>query len=156
MRAIFGLGLTVAVLALTVGCNKKDSASGGSGGVPPDGTYVIVAMEMRGEVLPEAKFTKESEPDRTIKLAGGKLVATKGGKDDSITVTWDSSKNPGHVTFSETKPGGKTENNYGIYKIEGDTLTICMADEGKTEADRPKEFKTSKEAKTMMMTLKKK
>ena len=45
----------------------------------------------------------------------------------------------------------------GIFKLEGDTLTICMAEaENGKEDDRPKEFKTSKDGKAVMMKLKKK
>lgn len=145
MRTAFGLGL-VAVVFGVAGCNKADNL---------DGTYVIVGMERRGEKAPEAVFTKESEADRTIKIAGDKLIATKGGKDDTITVKYDSSKNPKHITTTESKPNGKTETMYGIYKLEGDTLTVCVVESDK-ESDRPTEFKTTKEGKTMMMTLKKK
>ena len=162
MRAFFGLGLAVAVLMLAVGCSKKDSTTGGGGGgrgggggVPPDGTYVIVALERSGAPAPAEKFTKESEHERTIRIAGDKLIATKGGKDDSVAVKWDPSQNPGHVTVTEIKPNGKTETTYGIYKMEGDNLIVCMVVSDKEE-DRPKEFKTSKDSKATLMTLKKK
>lgn len=38
----------------------------------------------------------------------------------------------------------------GIYKLDGDTLTICMAEPGQP---RPKEFKASKETHNTLMTL---
>ena len=44
---------------------------------------------------------------------------------------------------------------YGIFKVEGDKLTICMIESDKA-ADRPKEFKTSKEGKAISMILEKK
>jgi uncharacterized protein (TIGR03067 family) len=162
MRAFFGLGLAVAVLALTTGCNKNASTTGGSGGpggtgfsTQPEGTFVIVGMEMGGEPMPAEAFAKSPEADRTIKIGGGKMTATKGGKEDSMAITFDPSKKPAHVTTTETKPDGKTETSHGIYKMEGDTLVICMAEGGKEE-DRPKEFKTTKGGKEMLMTLKKK
>ena len=55
--------------------------------------------------------------------------------------------------MTETKGNGKAETTYGIYKLEGETLTICGEIEGKLE-DRPKEFKSG--AKNVIMTLKKK
>ena len=149
MRAIFGLGLAAAALALTAGCSKKES----NVSVPPDGTYIIVGAEQNGKAAPPETFDAKSEADRTIRIAGDKMLP-KEGSDDPLTVKWDSSKNPGQITATATKPGGKTETMYGIYKFEGDTLTICMT-EGKEE-DRPKEFKTAPGSKTMMMTLKKK
>src|SRR5262249_43022624 len=39
----------------------------------------------------------------------------------------------------------------GIYKLDKDTLTICVADPG---ADRPKEFTAGKEVKAMLLTFK--
>ena len=50
---------------------------------------------------------------------------------------------------------GKSETIYGIYKIEGDTLTICFNESEKPE-DRPKEFKTSKDDRARLLTLKRK
>lgn len=154
MRAIFGLGLVVAVSALIAGCNKKDTWDrGNSVAIPPDGAYLLVALESDGEERPAASFTKENEAGRTLTLAGNQLISTTGGKEDALTLRWDPSKNPGHVTVIVPVPGGRPETNYGIYKMEGDLLTICMADGG--EANRPTQFKTSKGSNAHMMTLKK-
>jgi uncharacterized protein (TIGR03067 family) len=149
MRTIAGLvlGLLVAGTAAD-GQDKKD---------PPklEGTYIIVGLEAGGEKLPAELFEKAPEADRTIVIKGDKLIATKGGKEDAIEFKTDTSKTPAHITTTEKKPDGKTETSYGIFKVDGDTLIICMVESGK-EADRPKEFKTTKDNKAMLMTLKKK
>lgn len=149
MRALLGVmaGLLVAA-AVANGQEKKD--------LPKlDGTYLIVGLEVNGDKLSAELFDKSPEADRTIVIKGDKLIASKGGKDDTITFKLDPTKTPAHITTTETKPDGKTETSYGIYKVEGDTLVICIIDNGK-EADRPKEFKTSKDSKAMILTLKKK
>jgi uncharacterized protein (TIGR03067 family) len=157
MRSVFGILLAGAVLALTVGCGKKDPTNSGGGGTStPEGTYVITGMEVKGEKMPAEFFEKAAEAERIIKFSGDKLIATKRDKEESLAVKYDTTKSPPHITTTETKPNGKTETMYGIYKIEGDTLTICAVDDGKGEEDRPKEFKTTKDSEAMIMTLTKK
>lgn len=148
MRVMAGM---VALLLLAGGLASAQDKK-----TPPklDGTYVIVNLEQKGEKIPADLIDKIPEADRTLILKGDMLIPPKMGKDDKITLKLDPSKTPAHITTTETKAGGKTETSYGIYKTEGDMLIICMVDNGKEE-DRPKEFKTSKDSKAMLMTLKK-
>jgi uncharacterized protein (TIGR03067 family) len=148
MRAMLGMAaVLLAAGGLATAQDKKDAPK-------LDGTYLIVAMEVGGEKFPADLIDKAPEADRTVTIKGDKLIANKSGKEDSITIKLDSSKTPAQITTTEMK-NGKAETSYGIYKVDGDTLTICMVEGGK-EADRPKEFKTSKESKSILMTLKKK
>ena len=89
-----------------------------SGGSPsPEGTYVLTGMEM-GEPMPEDFFSKAPEADRIFKFSGNTLTATKGGKDDTVDIKYDTTKPPAHFTTTEKKPSGTTETMVGIYKIE--------------------------------------
>ena len=144
MRALFAVGLAVAVAAAADGQEKKAEKL--------DGSWVIVGMEKGGEKLPDEFFKKAPEKERTVRIAGDKLIAMKGDKEDSLTVKFDPTKTPMQLTATETK-GGKPETSVGIYKLDGDTLTICMV-ESEKEADRPKEFKTAKDSKAMILVLK--
>jgi uncharacterized protein (TIGR03067 family) len=142
----------VVVLAASVGFaqDKKDDKKPAK----LDGKYLLVGIEINGEKLPAEFFDKTPEADRTVVIKDDKLLVTRGKKEQSITLKLDPSKKPAHITTTETKDG-KTETMIGIYKLEGDTLTICGVDNGKDE-DRPREFKTEKGSKVMMLTLKKK
>jgi uncharacterized protein (TIGR03067 family) len=170
MRQIATLVMTFAVLALAVGCGKKDGTTSG-GDSPPgtptassrsniEGTYLLVGAEAFGDPVPDEILKKGSEADRTFKITADKMISMKGGKEDPATYKIDASKTP-HEIDMVGKDGatGKEKKMHGIYKLEGDKLTICMT-ESDTPADRPKEFKTSADPKTktlsMMMTLQKK
>lgn len=178
MRRLASFTMVVAVLGLAFGCGKKDStesggggggAAGGTGGggggsSSIEGTYIIVGMEMNGKAQAEAEITKEPEAKRTMKITADKMIMMKGGKEDPATYKLDNSKTPHEIDLTgkeTTGPKGKEkekeEKMYGIYKLEGEKLTLCIAMSDKA-ADRPKEFKTSADAKTfvMMMTLQKK
>ena len=159
MRRIAGLCMAVAVLALAAGCGKKSSTSadsGGGGTSSLEGTYLLVGMEAGGkQFATEEELAKEPEGERIFKVTADKMIATKNGKEDPVTYKLDPSKTPKEIDLAGKKFDGKDEKMYGIYKLEGDKLTICMVESDKP-ADRPKEFKTADKGKSVMMTFKKK
>jgi uncharacterized protein (TIGR03067 family) len=77
----------------------------------------------------------------------GKTVAVREEGDKAIEYTLDPKAKPAHIDLSAGK-----EAIPGIYKIEGDTLTICFSKGGK--ADRPTEFVSSDGTAVVLMTLK--
>lgn len=155
MRRTFGFGLAVAVVALALGCGKKDGPSNvgpsGPGSAGIEGGWTLVSIEVAGKKSPAPA---EKPEENKIKATKDKLIATKGGKEDPISYKLDPSKSPFEIDLTETKADGKSETMYGIYRLEGDTLTICAAPSDKP-ADRPKEFKTAPGSPAMIMTLKK-
>ena len=122
MRQTLTLGLA-AVLALTAGCGKKGSGTGGGSESPAvanlDGTYTVVGMERGGQTKSENDFAKLPEADRTITIRDGKMTANRGGKPDTVAIKFDSSKTPHEFETIETRPDGKSKTAYGIYKVEG-------------------------------------
>ncbi len=145
MRAAFGI---VVVLAFGVGFAAEDKKA-----VKLEGTYLIVGVEASGEKVPAEFITKQPEAERTITIKGDKMMVMKNGKEDPATFKIDTSKTPAEITIT-SKKDGKDETAHGIFKLDGDTLTIC-AGEANTPADRPKEFKTAKDSKTMILVLQK-
>jgi uncharacterized protein (TIGR03067 family) len=71
---------------------------------------------------------------------------------DSQTYTVDAGKRPPAIDLSGSGPkGGRRGTVEGIYKVDGDTLTLCLA---MGKAGRPTAFESSKEAPTMLIVFK--
>src|SRR5262245_16705066 len=101
------------------------------------GEWAMVSMETRGT---KAADTQVKRYRLTIK--GDKWIVSsgqrKGGEPAGSTMVIDPSKQPKTLDLKASRTTSK-----GIYKLEGDTLTLCRVT-GKGE--RPKEFKTTAEA----------
>ncbi|MBA4188399.1 MAG: hypothetical protein C0467_10380 [Planctomycetaceae bacterium] len=147
MRAAIGMAV---VFVAGLGFAAEDKKE-----VKLEGTYLIVGIEAGGEKLPDEFVTKQPEAERTITIKGDKIIASKkDGKEDPATFKIDATKTPAEITITTKKPD-KDETAYGIFKVEGDKLTIC-AIESEKATDRPKEFKTSKESKSLILILQRK
>ena len=153
MRRTFGIGLAVAALALAVGCGKKPGTAPEPPPGPPSlaGGWTLIGVEAAGQK--ETDFSKQPAEQRKIRATADKLIATKDGKEEASTYKLDATKTPHEIDMTEPR-NGKTETLYGIYKLEGDTLTICLVPSS-NPADRPKEFKSEPGSKALILTLKK-
>jgi uncharacterized protein (TIGR03067 family) len=107
------------------------------------GEWKVAHFEEQGEVEPPGKLKSMtyvfSDGKAAIKL-DGKIVV-------EFTMKLDPTKEPKHLDFEHPK-----EHSIGIYKLDGDKLTICaraFIDKG----DRPKEFKTGKGSRLMLIEL---
>jgi uncharacterized protein (TIGR03067 family) len=71
-----------------------------------------------------------------VKYSGETMVIDSGGaRDDKATITLDPSKNPAAIDIKPVGEGKDTA--LGIYKLDGDTLTLCWSRRG---GERPTEF----------------
>jgi uncharacterized protein (TIGR03067 family) len=104
------------------------------------GTWVFVSLEEGGQKAPEEGI-KEA---KAAFAADGKMTMKQGAKEQECTYELDPAKRP--KEFNGTNAKGVAV--HGIYKLEGDTLTICFARGG----DRPTEF-ASKEGTTDVLTV---
>jgi RNA polymerase sigma factor (sigma-70 family) len=137
LKVVAAVALAVAVAAGTVLWARQaladKPAAAGKGAAPKDeenilGTWVLVSSEEGGQRAPE-ELIKEA---RVTFAADGKMTVKQGEKEQEFTYQLDPAKKP--KEFNGTNDKGRTV--LGIYKLDGDTLTVCF-DRG---GDRPTEF----------------
>ena len=58
-------------------------------------------------------------------FAGDKVTMKMGDKQHAGSYKADASKSPKHIDITSKGPGGKENTAEAIYKIDGETLTIC-------------------------------
>lgn len=149
MRTIHASILMALILAVSAGCGSNNDHGSKSAPapafVPPvgiEGEYVLVGAEMWGKADTQKDIEEDSEADRTISITkdtiGMKLM---GDKQHKVKYKIDPSKTPAEIDIIGKDKGQKDKTTYGIYKLEGDTLTFFVFGAEETK-DRPKEFKT--------------
>ena len=129
-----------ALLGLAVTLAAPDPKAG-----PLVGEWVAEAAVSGGEAGPAPKgVTYTFAADGTLTITGGR------GKPGALAYKADPAKDPVHIDL--LPPGGAGgPAGVGIYKVDGDTLTLCVAS-GKG-AERPARFESPKGSRVMLMTL---
>jgi uncharacterized protein (TIGR03067 family) len=114
-----------------------------------EGDWTFVSWEHSGQKLPNEvlEITKWSVKD-------GKYKFEMGENEEEGTIKIDAGKKPATLDFDITSGNDKGKKQAGIYKIDGDTMTICLARPG--DDKRPTEFKSTEEDGNILVTIKKK
>ncbi len=110
------------------------------------GIWNIVALELDGNKMPEG-------------MLGESQIVVKGDAFDTFSmgaayrgkVSLDENKSPKTFDLNFTEGPEKGNTNPGIYKLDGDTWTLCIATRGK---ERPKTFATKPGTGLALETLK--
>jgi uncharacterized protein (TIGR03067 family) len=107
------------------------------------GTWQVQRMTSNGREAPAA----EAQKLRFV-ITGSKLIPYQGDeKGPEFSLSIRTAGSPAALNLKS--PDGKEGK--GIYRLEGDTLTLCIAEPGK---DRPKEFTSAMGSRLELMALK--
>jgi uncharacterized protein (TIGR03067 family) len=96
------------------------------------GTWQVVSLEVNGEKAPA-----EALKDFKLLIKGDRASHQVGETTEESLLKLDPSRNPRTVDFVIVGGTDKGKTMLGIYKLEGDMLTFCVAQPG---TDRPREF----------------
>lgn len=135
--------VALVVVGLLMGADKPEDAA----------KKDLEALQGDWKVEKAVRGGKDAPAEVAAKLkltfAGNKLSVDEGSaRDEQATLTLDPSKTPAAVDFQPTRPGKDVIK--GIYKLDGDSLTLCWAKEG----DRPTEFASKEGSETVLFELK--
>lgn len=105
-------------------------------------TWVSNGNDLPQELLEIAKWS----------VKGDKYTFEMGENKEEGTIKLDSAKKPAKIDLDIKDGNDKGKAQPGIYKIEGDTITICLARPG--NKDRPTEFSGKGEDGHILVTIK--
>ncbi len=102
------------------------------------GEWRAVAMEIQGQAVDESEV-----PEVTIEITEpGKIEATTPDGEVEASMEIDLAQNPDQLDIRHTGGVFANQNQYGIYRWEGEKLVMCIGSPGGNAIDRPSRFST--------------
>jgi len=140
MQASLLIALTLMVAAPAPKEPPKEPAS-----VVGEWAASSVVVGGKGQAFPEREFEYALTAD-------GKFVVRKGKEGGEGKYKLDPKKDPPEIDIFLEGDKADSPTMQGIYKVDGDTLTLCVAPGGKN-AKRPKSFEAPAGSEFMVLTL---
>jgi uncharacterized protein (TIGR03067 family) len=103
------------------------------------GNWTMVSFEVNGEATPDDQVKQGR-----LSVAKDVYTPTLGGRSMAFTLLLNPEKTPKTFDLTVRDGANKGRTYKGIYKLDGDTLTMCRALTEETE--RPTEFSTGAES----------
>jgi uncharacterized protein (TIGR03067 family) len=132
-------------LALVVGAPAPKEAPKEPPSAVGEWVATSVVVSGKGQAFTEKEF------EYTL-TADGKFVVRKGKEGGEGRYTLDRKKDPPEIDIFLEGDKSDSPTMQGIYKVDGDTLTLCVAPGGKN-AKRPKSFEAPAGSEAMLLTL---
>ena len=108
------------------------------------GEWKIEKAQRGGEAAPAELLGKLS-----LTIKGDSMTVSEGSaRDEKATISLDPGKSPAAIDIKPARPGRETV--LGIYKLNGDSLTLCWSKEGA----RPTEFASKPKSDQVLFVLK--
>jgi uncharacterized protein (TIGR03067 family) len=111
------------------------------------GDWTITDWYQGGVTMPVARLS-------TVRwaLQGDRYSFALGDSEEEGTVKVDAGQKPPTIDLSPSTGDAKGKEQLGIFKIDGETVTICLARPG--SKDRPTEFTSTRSNRQILMTVK--
>jgi uncharacterized protein (TIGR03067 family) len=144
-RALSGMVLALVAVGVAGADNPKDKDEGKAAPIKGlEGTWIYVSYTLEGKQMQEPIQT-----GRRYVIMGEKFIIRD--KDNEIykgTYTTNLTKGPAEIDLVYEKPRMTVK---GIFKLDGDTLTLCL---GHTGVDRPTKFESNPGSVVYLIVLK--
>ena len=150
MKALLGLAAVFGLVALApVGAAPKTKDEPKDALKAFEGEWRFVSWESNGTELP-----KEFLDGHKWTVKGDKYAFSGGDQSEEGTIKLDADKKPTTIDLDITSGNDKGKQQVGIYKVEKDGITLCLARPG--EKDRPTEFSGAGDKGHILIVIKKK
>jgi uncharacterized protein (TIGR03067 family) len=110
------------------------------------GAWKVSRWDSGGNSLPD-----EALKQMKFNIKGDKYTFEFADMKEEGTMTLDPSKNPATIDLKIEEGNDKGKTQVGIYKLEKDTIKLCLAPAG--SKDRPKEFASKEDSENIFIVI---